>query len=87
MDNFKAELDDKLKIVKNVIITEYSDFQNILPEKEIIKNGKIIRSKEMFVLTFFVKLNQNPLKIQTLKISLITVSSGKQLNLTLVIKV
>ena len=84
MDNFKAELDDKLK---NVIITEYSDFQNILPEKEIIKNGKIIRSKEMFVLTFFVKLNQNPLKIQTLKISLITVSSGKQLNLTLVIKV
>ena len=84
MDNFKAELDDKLK---NVIITEYSNFQNILPEKEIIKNGKIIRSKEMFVLTFFVKLNQNPLKIQTLKISLITVSSGKQLNLTLVIKV
>ena len=97
MDNFKAELDDKLK---SGVVTEYSNFQNIFIQvlnnyapakkenvrfnmtktlrkaimhrprlknnifvREMIKIGKIIRSKETFVLTFFVKLKQNIQKI------------------------
>ena len=102
MDNFKAELDDKLK---SGVVTEYSNFQNIFIQvlnnhapakkkivrfsnspfmtktlrkaimhrsrlkniyisvKEMIKPGKTIRKKEIFVLTFSVKLKQNTLKI------------------------
>ena len=97
MDNFKAELDHKLK---SGIVTEHSNFQNIFIQvlnnyapakkenvrfnmtktlrkaimhrprlknnifvREMIKIGKIIRSKETFVLTFFVKLKQNIQKI------------------------
>ena len=97
MDNFKAELDDKLK---SGIITEYSNFKTFLFKFSIIvlqqrkkivcinnspfmiktvrkaimhrsrlknerndKIGKIIRSKEIFALTFFVKLKHNTLKI------------------------
>ena len=55
--------------------------------KEIIKIGKIIRIKEIFVLTFFVKLKLYTLKILTLMICLLTVPSGTQLKLILVIKV
>ena len=55
--------------------------------KEIIKIGKIIRIKEIFVLTFFVKLKLYTLKILTLMICLLTVRSRKQLKLILVIKV
>ena len=55
--------------------------------KEIVKIGKIIRIKEIFVLTFFVKLKLYTLKILTLMICLLTVRSGKQLKLILVIKV
>ena len=55
--------------------------------KEIIKIGKIIRIKEIFVLTFFVKLKLYTLKILTFMICLLTVRSGKQLKLILVIKV
>ena len=101
MDNFKAELDDKLK---SGVVTECSNFQNIFIQvpnnhapakktivrfnnspfmiktfrkaimhrsrlkiyisiKEMIKTGKTIRSKEIFVLTFSVRLKQNILKI------------------------
>ena len=112
MDNFKAELDDKLK---SGVVTEYSNFQNIFIQvlnnyapaknqvlnnyaqvkkkivifdnspfmtktlgkpimhrsrlkiyisvKEMIKIGKTIRSKDIFVWTFSVKLKQNTLKI------------------------
>ena len=55
--------------------------------KEIIKIGKIIRIKEIFVLTFFIKLKLYTLKILTFMICLLTVRSGKQLKLILVIKV
>ena len=55
--------------------------------KEIIKIGKIIRIKEIFVLTFFVKPKLYTLKILTLMICLLTVTSGTQLKLILVIKV
>ena len=101
MDNFKAELDNKLK---SGVVTECSNFQNIFIQvlnnhapakktivrfnnspfmiktfrkaimhrsrlkiyisiKEMIKTGKTIRSKEIFVLTFSVRLKQNILKI------------------------
>ena len=100
MDNFKAELDDKLK---SGVVTEYSNFQNIFIQvlnnhapakkkivrfnnnplmtktlrkvmhrsrlknifirKRMIKIGKTIRSKEIFVLTFSVKLKQKTLKV------------------------
>ena len=100
MDNFKAELDDKLK---SGMVREYPNSQNIFIQvfnnhctakknrrfnnipfmaktlrtaimhrcrlqiyislKEMINIGKVIRNKEIFVLTFFVKLKQNILKI------------------------
>ena len=100
MDNFKAELDDKLK---SDVVTEYSNFVQFLNNhapakkknvlfnnslfmtktlrkaimhrsrlkyiyiyisvKEMINIGESIKSKEIFVLTFSVKLKQNTLKI------------------------
>ena len=44
-------------------ITHRSRMKNIYTRKNIDKIGKNIRSKEIFVLTLFVKLNQNTLKI------------------------
>ena len=101
VDDFKAELDDKLK---SGIVTEHSNFKNIyihkfsivmlqqrkkcvsiiafswlkpykrllctdldwkiyISLKEMIEIGKSIRIKEIFVLTFFVKVEQNTWKI------------------------
>ena len=43
--------------------THRSRMKNIYTRKNIDKIGKNIRSKEIFVLTLFVKPNQNTLKI------------------------
>ena len=102
MDNFKAELSNKLK---SGVVTEYSNFVQVLNNhaaakqknvlfnnslfmtktlrkaimhrsrliyiyiyiyisvKEMINIGESIKSKEIFVLTFSVKLKQNTFKI------------------------
>ena len=44
-------------------ITHRSRMKNIYTRKNVDKIGKNIRSKEIFVLTLFVKPNQNTLKI------------------------
>ena len=43
--------------------THRSRMKNIYTRKNVDKIGKNIRSKEIFVLTLFVKPNQNTLKI------------------------
>ena len=55
MNNFKAELDDKLK---SCMITEYSNFQNI--STQVLNNHAPTMKK-------IVRFNNSPFMIKTLK--------------------